>query len=89
MMSPSLRCVVTVVRASPSQVPVVNEVFTPTEKEVSEAQRLLDRLGSGVVSSVVYEALTEYLEKNPKDAQRICKKINLSAEARIAAKVTR
>jgi citrate lyase subunit beta / citryl-CoA lyase len=30
----------------PSQVPVVNEVFTPTEKEVSEAQRLLDRLGS-------------------------------------------
>ena len=29
----------------PSQVPVINGVFTPTEGEVSEAQRLLDRLG--------------------------------------------
>ena len=28
----------------PSQVPVVNEVFTPTEDEVSEAQGMLDRL---------------------------------------------
>jgi DNA gyrase subunit B len=43
----------------------------------------------GVVSSVVYEGLTEYLEKNPKDGQRICKKIMLSAEARIAAKKAR
>jgi DNA gyrase subunit B len=40
----------------------------------------------GVVSSVVYEALTDYLEKNPKEATRICKKIMLSAEARIAAR---
>jgi citrate lyase subunit beta / citryl-CoA lyase len=30
----------------PSQVSVVNEVFTPTEEEVSEAKGLLDRLGS-------------------------------------------
>jgi citrate lyase subunit beta/citryl-CoA lyase len=30
----------------PSQVPVVNEIFTPTEEEVSEAQGLLDQLGS-------------------------------------------
>jgi citrate lyase subunit beta/citryl-CoA lyase len=30
----------------PSQVPVVNEIFTPTEEEVSEAEGLLDRLGS-------------------------------------------
>jgi citrate lyase subunit beta/citryl-CoA lyase len=29
----------------PSQVPVINAVFTPTEGEVSEAKRLLDRLG--------------------------------------------
>ena len=43
----------------------------------------------GLVSSVVYEALSDYLEKNPKDGQRICKKINLSAEARIAAKKAR
>ncbi|HEY6674562.1 MAG TPA: CoA ester lyase, partial [Rubrobacteraceae bacterium] len=35
----------------PSQVPIINEVFTPTEEEVAEAQELLDRLegeaGSG------------------------------------------
>jgi DNA gyrase subunit B len=43
----------------------------------------------GQVSSVLYEALSEYLEKNPKDGQQICKKINLSAEARIAAKKAR
>ena len=29
----------------PSQVPVINSVFTPTEGEVSEAKGLLDRLG--------------------------------------------
>ncbi|MDB5307259.1 MAG: gyrB 3 [Gemmataceae bacterium] len=43
----------------------------------------------GIVSSVVYEFLSEYLEKNPKDGQRICRKIALSAEARIAAKKAR
>jgi citrate lyase subunit beta / citryl-CoA lyase len=34
----------------PSQVPVVNEVFTPTEEEVSEAQALLDRLAGEAAS---------------------------------------
>jgi DNA gyrase subunit B len=43
----------------------------------------------GLVQSVMYEALSEYLERNPKDGQQICKKINLSAEARIAAKKAR
>jgi DNA gyrase subunit B len=43
----------------------------------------------GVVASVVYESLNEYLEKNPKDGQKICKKIMLAAEARIAAKKAR
>ncbi len=43
----------------------------------------------GIVSGVVYEALSEYLEKNPKDATRICKRIALSAEARLAAKKAR
>jgi citrate lyase subunit beta/citryl-CoA lyase len=28
----------------PSQVPIINEVFTPTEEEIAEAQELLDRL---------------------------------------------
>lgn len=39
----------------------------------------------GMVSSVVYEALSEYLEKNPKEAKKICEKVRLTAEARIAA----
>ncbi|OWK45398.1 DNA gyrase subunit B [Fimbriiglobus ruber] len=43
----------------------------------------------GQVSSVVYEALSEFLEKNPKEGTRICKKIALSAEARLAAKKAR
>ncbi|MFO0936741.1 MAG: DNA gyrase subunit B [Gemmataceae bacterium] len=43
----------------------------------------------GIVSSIVYESLSEYLEKNPKEATKICKKIALAAEARIAAKKAR
>jgi citrate lyase subunit beta/citryl-CoA lyase len=30
----------------PDQIPIINEVFTPTEEEVAEAQELLDRLDS-------------------------------------------
>jgi len=40
----------------------------------------------GIVSGVVYSFMTEYLEKNPKEGLRICKRIALSAEARIAAR---
>jgi DNA gyrase subunit B len=43
----------------------------------------------GIVASAVYEALTEYLEKHPKEGTRICKKIQLSADARIAARKAR
>ena len=43
----------------------------------------------GLVNSVVYEFLTEYLEKNPKEAARICKRISLAAELRLAAKKAR
>ena len=43
----------------------------------------------GIVSSAVYEFMTQYLEKNPKEGQRICKKIALSAEARLAARKAR
>ena len=39
----------------------------------------------GIVSSVVHEHLTKYLEENPKDAQKIMKKVVLAAEAREAA----
>lgn len=43
----------------------------------------------GIVSSVLYESLSEYFEKNPKEGARICKLVALAAEARIAAKKAR
>ncbi|QDU18124.1 DNA gyrase subunit B [Urbifossiella limnaea] len=43
----------------------------------------------GIVSGVIYEALTDYLETHPKEATLICKKIVLAAEARIAARKAR
>jgi len=43
----------------------------------------------GLVGSVVYEQLNEYLEKHPKEAAQMCKRIMLSCEARIAAKKAR
>jgi DNA gyrase subunit B len=39
----------------------------------------------GIVTSVVNEQLARYLEENPKEAQRIMKKVVLAAEAREAA----
>jgi DNA gyrase subunit B len=39
----------------------------------------------GIVSSVLYEYLTKFLEENPKEAQKIIKKVALAAEAREAA----
>jgi DNA gyrase subunit B len=39
----------------------------------------------GIVSSVLYEHLTKYLEENPKEAQKIMKKVVVAAEAREAA----
>lgn len=39
----------------------------------------------GIVSSVIYEFLVKFLEENPKEAQKIMKKVILAAEAREAA----
>jgi DNA gyrase subunit B len=39
----------------------------------------------GIVSSVIQEQLSKYLEENPKDAAKIMKKVILAAEAREAA----
>jgi DNA gyrase subunit B len=39
----------------------------------------------GYVTSVIYESLTKYMEENPKEAQKIMKKVVLAAEAREAA----
>ena len=43
----------------------------------------------GIVASAVYDFLTDYLEKNPKEAARICKRVALAAELRLAAKKAR
>ncbi len=43
----------------------------------------------GMVSGVMYELLSDYLEKNPKEAKQICKKVSLTAELRLAAKKAR
>ena len=43
----------------------------------------------GITSSVVYEYMTEYLERNPSEGKRICRRIALAAEARLAAKKAR
>ncbi len=39
----------------------------------------------GIVASAVGEYLSQYLEENPKEAQRVIKKVKLAAEAREAA----
>jgi DNA gyrase subunit B len=39
----------------------------------------------GIVTSIVHDALSKYLEENPKDATKIMKKVVLAAEAREAA----
>jgi DNA gyrase subunit B len=48
-----------------------------------------DRLNNpeveGIVTSIVHEQLTKFLEENPKDSMKIMKKVILAAEAREAA----
>ncbi len=39
----------------------------------------------GIVSSVIYEFLSKYLEENPKDAKKIMNKVIIAAQAREAA----
>jgi DNA gyrase subunit B len=43
----------------------------------------------GIVNSLVYEALTKYLEENPSIAKKICQKGAVAAEAREAARKSR
>jgi DNA gyrase subunit B len=58
-------------------------------QEPQFASQTKDRLNNpeveGIVTSVVNEQLGKYLEENPKEAQRIMKKVILAAEAREAA----
>jgi DNA gyrase subunit B len=50
-----------------------------------EKRKLTNAEAEGAVSGVVSEFLSRYLEENPKEAQRIMKKVALAAEAREAA----
>lgn len=43
----------------------------------------------GIVESFVFEKMTEYFEKNPKDAEAIVQKVLLASKARIAARNAR
>jgi DNA gyrase subunit B len=58
-------------------------------QEPQFASQTKDRLNNpeveGIVTSIVNEQLGKYLEENPKEAQRIMKKVILAAEAREAA----
>jgi DNA gyrase subunit B len=47
--------------------------------------RLLNAEVEGYVATVLNEGLAKYLEENPKDAQKIVKKVAIAAEAREAA----
>lgn len=51
--------------------------------------RMLNPEVEGLTASVIYESLSDYLEKNPKDGEKICRRIALAAEARIAARKAR
>lgn len=65
---------------------VVLSVQVPEPRfDSQEKRKLLNAEVEGIVTSVVYEALTKYLEEHPKEAQKICKKVELAAEAREAA----
>ncbi len=64
---------------------LVNIQVPDPQFESNSKLRLNNPEVEGIVSSVVNEHLTTYLEENPKEAQKILKKVALAAEAREAA----
>jgi DNA gyrase subunit B len=65
---------------------VIISVKVPEPQFDSQEKKRLNNLEvEGIVSSVVGEYIAKYLEENPKEAQRIMKKVALAAEAREAA----
>jgi DNA gyrase subunit B len=64
---------------------VVSVQVPEPQLEAQTKVRLNNPEVDGIVSSVVYEFMAKHLEENPKDAQRIMKKVVLAAEAREAA----
>src|SRR5262249_54511461 len=64
---------------------VVSVQVPEPQFESNNKLRLNNPEVEGIVTSVVNEQLSDYLEKNPKEAQRILRKVALAAEAREAA----
>ena len=64
---------------------VINLQVPEPQFESQTKIRLNNPEVEGIVSSVVYEYLAKFLEENPKEAQKIMKKVILAAEAREAA----
>jgi DNA gyrase subunit B len=64
---------------------LINIQVPEPQFESNSKLRLNNPEVEGIVSSVIHEHLTVYLEENPKDAQKIIKKVALAAEAREAA----
>ena len=64
---------------------VVSVQVPEPQFESNNKLRLNNPEVEGIVTSVVNECLTRYLEENPKEAQKLLKKVTLAAEAREAA----
>jgi DNA gyrase subunit B len=64
---------------------VVSVSVPEPQFESNNKLRLNNPEVEGIVLSVVHEHLARYLEENPKDAQKVMKKVALAAEARVAA----
>lgn len=64
---------------------VVSVQVPEPQLEAQTKIRLNNPEVEGIVTAVVNEGLAKYLEENPKDAQKIVKKVVLAAEAREAA----
>ncbi len=64
---------------------VVSVQVAEPQFESNNKLRLNNPEVEGIVASVVNEQLSDFLEKNPKEGQKILKKVALAAEAREAA----
>jgi DNA gyrase subunit B len=64
---------------------IVSVQVPDPQLEAQTKVRLNNPEVEGIVSNVLYEHLSKFLEENPKEAQKIMKKVVLAAEAREAA----
>jgi DNA gyrase subunit B len=64
---------------------VVSVQVPDPQFESNNKLRLNNPEVEGIVTSVLHEQLSKYLEENPKDAQKVMKKVAVAAEAREAA----